>query len=525
MGLSSRTIIRRLRAWHLGEPVTRGTTIHHATAAPADRLLLAFVKMGGETRPWAVMWKQGTKRAQLRFAPEPRFRSDVDEFAAELAPILAAHMRHPGFADDEAAEAADLKPLRQIWVPNRSHLDMLHHLAYSYARRRADQPHAAALRLLGRTSVFTFLESRRPGQQLVMEASEVLRSAYDFPAEDVRQAHLGFLLAWLAVRESRESGLAAALEAERLPVATALLPDLERRQLSPLIDEYNEARAAGDTPGMQGARHEIGELLRPELERRLNLVEDSIAVINGDPRPVNSGVGELVFETLKSQWWDYVRPEKNALESGREPYVPSPETDFQARSAARRFFKYEASADRMLDSLVHDDRELEAEAIMAGDAFRGTVVSVSDEGPGRKTIPVLVVEDPTPGPLRLRQGEIVCFVGHVKRKARIRAVDTTNGGGIAITLEVTDRKLEAHDVPWPQSMHAADERWIGQAVTIIKTSFAAMTDKKAVKVVSKGPLPGDWVVDDRADAYGRVEASGTAADVVVDDAADTVVTA
>ena len=163
MGLSSRTMVRRLRAWHLGEPLTRGQTIHTATAARNDRLLLAFVKMGGETRPWAIAWKSGSKRLEFRFVPEPRFRAGVDAMATELGPVLAEHLQHPDLAGTEAAEASDLAPLRQIWVPNRSHIDMLHHFGYTYPHRKKEREHAEELRLLGRTALYVFLESERPG--------------------------------------------------------------------------------------------------------------------------------------------------------------------------------------------------------------------------------------------------------------------------------------------------------------------------------------------------------------------------
>src|SRR5690349_20279586 len=97
MGLSSRAIVRRLRAWHFGEPLTRGQTIQTATAAPEHRLILSFVKMGGETRPWAVMWKLGNDAPEFRFVPEPRFRAGVDAMVAELGPLLARHLQHPAF--------------------------------------------------------------------------------------------------------------------------------------------------------------------------------------------------------------------------------------------------------------------------------------------------------------------------------------------------------------------------------------------------------------------------------------------
>lgn len=504
MGLNSRAIVRRLRAWHYGAPVTLGQTIHTHTAEPEDRLLLAFVKMGGETRPWAVMWKEGTKRPVFRFVPEPRVRPSVDEMAAELGEVLARHLRHPAFADRPARGAADLAPLRQIWVPNGAHLDMLHHFAYAYARRRTDAEHATELRLLGRTALFAFLEAQRPGQQLVMSASDVLRAAYDFPAEDVRQAHLGFLLAWLSARGDREQGLAAALDAERLPISTALLPDLERGQLSPHVEAYNDARRAGGERGMREAEEQIGALLRPELERRLALTEQAIDVVLGDPRPVNRGVATLVQETLETQWWKYVRNEANAIARGTEPWVDSPEADFAPRGGAARYFEHEASADRMFAALVHDDRELEAEAIATGRAFRGTITEIRDEGTGRTTIPVIVVEDPTPGPVSLRVGDGVCIVGHQQRSGRIRSIDTTHGGGIALTVEITNRKTAQKTMPWPHSMHAADERWIGHAVTLIGTSFADMTEKKASKVRRAGSAPsaGEWLIA-RRDRVGE----------------------
>lgn len=485
--------MRRLRAWHLGEPLTRGQTIHTAVAGREHRLLLAFLKMGGETRPWAIAWKRGAGRAQFRFVPEARFRAGVDEMVAELGPILAEHLGHPNFVRKVPDSAADLASLRQVWLLNGSHVDMLHHFGYAYPWRQKERERAEELRLLGRTSLFLFLESGRPGQQLVMSASDALRSAYDFPAEDARQAHLGFLLAWLSARGSRERGLAAALDAEREPVSTSLLPDLERRQLGPLVESFNEARRADDEKGMKKAESSIGELLQPELERRLELIEETIELIEIDPRPVNTGVAELVDRTLNAQWYGYVRPEVRAIETGQDPFVPSPETDFQARGAAERYFRYEASADRMFAALVHDDHELEAEAIAEGKAFRGTITRVWDEGTGRKTIPVWRIEDPTPGPLSLRVGDGVCVVGHAKRTGRIRTIDSPQGGGLALEVEIRGIKLAGKGQFWPHSMRAADERWIGQVLTVIGTSFAEMTEKKAFTIIRTDSLPGDWV--------------------------------
>jgi hypothetical protein len=516
MGLSSRAIVRRLKAWHIGEPLTRGQTIHTATAEPADRLLLVFLKMGGETRPWAVMWKVGSAKPKFRFVPEPRFRERIDTLAAELAPVLAAHLEHPSLTNGTVSEASHLAP-RQIWLPNSSHVDMLHHFAYAYSFRPQEREHATELRLLGRSSLFAFLEAQRPGQQLLMSASDVLRSAYDFPAEDVRQAHLGFLLAWLSARGGGNHGLGAALEAEKQPVSTALLPELEREELMPLVDEHNEARRAGDTSTMDDVERKIGVVLRPELERRLALVQEAIDVIATDPRPLNAGVATLVRDSLETRWSEYVSSESWYLDRGLDPRAASAETDFRPQAAAARYFRYQAAADRALAALVHDDRELEAEAITAGDAFRGTIMSVTDEGEGRTTVPVWCIEDLTPGPLRLRAGDGVCVVGCPQREGRIRSIENTKGGGMAITLEITKCKTALKQMPWPHLMRGADERWIGHAVTIMNTSFATMTDRKVWKIRSRQPLPGDWILDTFTRREERAESQSEAADVASDD--------
>lgn len=172
---------------------------------------------------------------------------------------------------------------------------------------------------------------------------------------------------------------------------------------------------------------------------------------------------------------------------------------FQARSAAARYFRYDAAADRAPSALVHDDHELEAEAISTGKAFRGTIVKVWAEGSGRKTIPVLQLEDSTPGPLSLRHGESICIVGHPKRTGRVREIETTKGGALGLTVEIANRKTEAPDMSWPHSMHAADPRWIGQALTVIGTSFADMTEKKAIAVSRWDSTPGDWLLTSHAE--------------------------
>src|SRR4051794_8436351 len=79
------------------------------------------------------------RRPDVLAVAEPRTRDYVADMMAEFAPILLTHLMHPRF--DKAghvtrgAERPDL-PLRQVWLPNRSHLEMLHCIEYAYYRTR-----------------------------------------------------------------------------------------------------------------------------------------------------------------------------------------------------------------------------------------------------------------------------------------------------------------------------------------------------------------------------------------------------
>lgn len=497
MGVTNRALIRRLRAWSVGAPVARGTTIHTHISKPESRFLLAFVRMGGESRPWGVAWKKGTATTKFRSVGEPRVREFVDEMLLELAADLSEHLWHPEhyeFDQPTAKSPIDVTLLPQVWVPNSSHIDMLHFLAYSYTRRSGEGEDDLSLRLLGRTAMHLFLESRRPGQQIVLDASRALRSAFDFPCEDARQAHLGLLVAWLENRGHRDRGIQAALMAERESVGTSMNPALERDPLTDLVEQYNASRKNRGR-GNKSIESRIGAVLRSELERRIGLVDEAIRQLDSDERMRNRGLDELCASTAADLWWNYWRPENRALEEGREPFPTHPETDWDARGAAARFFRVSAALDRETNALIHHDRELEAEAINSGRAFRGIITEVTDEGTGRKTEPVWSIVDATPGALSLRPGDKVCVVGTPQRTASIRDASPLEDGGMQLTIEIEGWKTAKPDLDWPHRMAPADQSWLGQAVTIIGTSFANMTDRKASLAIDRTPAPGDWMLE------------------------------
>src|SRR5262249_17642568 len=188
------------------------------------RLVLAFVRMGGEAAPWGVAWRLGSNAPNFLTVPEPRDRDLVAGMMAKFAPVLLNHLGHPRWGGRYDPNGTT----PQLWLRNPTHVEMLHHVNYAYTNARAgERDRVEVLRALGRAAGFLFRESCRPGQVITMDASRVLGAAFTFPAEDVRQAHLGFLLAWLLPRRSREQRMRAAAEAEQLSVATSLDPAVE----------------------------------------------------------------------------------------------------------------------------------------------------------------------------------------------------------------------------------------------------------------------------------------------------------
>ena len=53
-GIHSNDRARKLEAWKAGRPLSRYDTIHHAIHAASSVLIVAFVRMAGESRPWGI---------------------------------------------------------------------------------------------------------------------------------------------------------------------------------------------------------------------------------------------------------------------------------------------------------------------------------------------------------------------------------------------------------------------------------------------------------------------------------------
>ena len=398
--------IRRIRAWHDGRPLPRGAVVNVHVGADDDVMIAAFLRMGGESRPWGVAIGTLATGPRIMTVPEARNRDLVADMMIDVAPVLLRHFRHPQWSTDGPG-GFQTQPLRQLWLPGPTHLEMLQFIAAAYARTQWQRPDVHVLRALGNLANALFIEAQRPGQQMVISAPDALRSAHVFPAAPIRQAHLGFLLGWSSTTGSRDDRWRAAHDAEKESVSTVLDPDTERRELEPLVSAWGRDHS-DDTA------RSIHHVLARALERRWQLTASAIAELRHDDRPANRSLAKLVSSTAQSfyrAWGERVLDES----AGLEPYWPNVFTDLNARNASGSYHARVADHDESRFLLVNGDRELQREELAAGHGMIASVLAVSPDE--------WVVEWSYPEITSIEAGKTLVIAGRSTMKLSVLDVD------------------------------------------------------------------------------------------------------
>lgn len=494
-------VVRRLMAYAKGKPLPNGETLWvpkpGKSVQRSEMLITAFVRMGGESSPWGVAFGTPDSKPQVLTVAEPRNRDDVAGMMVKFAPVLLEHFLHPQLSKEgrEARRIPRKKlelPVRQIWVPTPAHLEMLHCIAYTYHRTKYGLPERLeTLQQLSRLCGWLFREGNRVGQTITMVASDVLSEAYTFPADDLRQAHLGFLLAWLQTKGGRAARSEAADQAEDLSVSTSLDPELERSDLQVYVENFNEARADQDEPGMEKATRRIHKVLSQELVRRWELTVAAIDQLEGDKRRENANVGRLIRASQDEHYLQYLRMEQKIEDRDPEDgpvFTPSPETDRHPAAASSRYFVNASSAESRDLLLAHDDRELQASMVAAGDAIDGVITEIEVEKEGKATRVYWKVESDGRLPLRLREGAKLCPVGFTNRELTVLAISQPD----ALTNEFEIHVSKGHKVEKPGLPKADDKRLLKKPLVLLPALMDGIQRRKSAAVWSdKGP--GSWL--------------------------------
>lgn len=457
--------IRRLHAWKDGKPLPRGQVVNVHVTDDEDLLVVAFLRMGGESRPWGVAI--GTLAEGPRFftVAEGRNRTFVADMMAEVAAVLLAHFNHPAHSEVGPTEYSDT--FRQVWLPGPTHIEMLQCLAAAYARSRWQRPDIDTLHALGNLCNSLFIEHQRPGQQTVISATEALRTCYVFPTASVRQGHLGHLLGWLSPTRSRAARLDAAHAAELQSVATVVNPDHERDVLQPLVERWGAAQRVGDNAQMSRTSRTIGRELEAELARRWQATADAARVIAGDPREYNEGLATLVDDSMKQMyrtWGESTLRE----EAGEPPYWPNVFSDMNARSAGRAYQKRIAFDQKARHLLVHGDPELQREELAAGHGVICKVTSI-DAKNKRWVTTWSYPELPT-----LKEADTLVIAGARKFELTVVDVDLDTR-----TILLTP-KWRVEGRAGKRVLHLPfDARWIGRELVLIDDAPHGLAERKA----------------------------------------------
>jgi len=512
---SVRAVARKLKAWQVGHPVPRYDTIHHAIMPPDQSMIVAFVRMAGESRPWGIAWGTVGAEPTVRAVPDGRVRDDVAVTCAAFAEDLLEHLRVHNWTFDPAPQKPELGDLRQVWLPNGQHVAMLHQLSYTYSQTRYGGQNQDILRALGRVAGWMFRDTSRVGSQHVVSASSLLGDSYVFPAQDVRTAHLGFQLAWLTTEGDRDARLAAATESEGLTVSPTMSPDLERDRLSDLVSAWQHARRGSGDPSRPA--EEIQGLLGEELLRRWKLTEQAYRVMADNERPVNAGVGELVRLAHSEFWFQHQRIELRLNDPSQGPaFVAHPETDFHGSAAASRYLIHAAADEAYIGYLIHDDAALFREALDDGRAFEAHVLRVVDAGTGRSTVPRWTLRLDPSKPHRLRENARIAPYGSRGHEATVIELETT-ADDLLVTVEWTGRKTKPLLVPLPAK--PADDAWVGVDVAFVQSDAASLTQRRSQRVWAASKGPGAWLTHGKASAPIEISSDDGATDLIFDDVA------
>lgn len=511
--MSIRDVALKLRAWDAGAPIPRHETLHHALVAPDQAMIVAFVRMAGESRPWGIAWGTVGSQPRVESVPDGRVRDDVSVLCANFAEAVLSHMRVHNWTYDPVGQAAAADELRQVWLPNGQHLSMLHQLNYTYSQTKFGGVNQEILQSLGRLAGWIFRDCSRTGHQHVVDASRALSNAFAFPAQDARTAHLGYQLAWLATDGDRDGRLAAASAAEQLTISPTMDPSTERDHLADLVERWQAGRREGAPP--HDVEAHIRDVLRLELDRRWHLTEQAYTYLAQSNLAVNPGVDKLVGQAHKEFWFQHQRIELRQNDPAQGPaFIAHPETDYHGSSAASRYLIHASNDEGYDGHLVHHDRALFREAMADGRALGATVTQVVNLGSGKTTVPVWVVDIRDEAPSRVRESSRLVPYGSRGHEVVVTALRSLEGG-VELELEWTTRKT----MPLACGIAAKpiDDAWIGQELAFVMADAADLTMRRSQRVWAAKDGPGAWLTHGKAPTPVQIVDDDGAADVLVDD--------
>lgn len=486
--MSTRETVRRLRAFSSSRPLPRYSTKHISMSDNA--LIIAFVRMAGETRPWGIAYGYHDEEPKLLTVVDGRNRDDISEMLTPFAEDLLSHFKAEGYSFSPIGKTD--QPLQnppQIWLPGSSHVDMLHFLSYAFWKRRSEDVLANPLHALSRLAVYLFAESRVIGQQLVVDASDQLGKAYAYPTDDQGVRNLNSSLSWHASEGDYVQKLNAAQQAGS--VATGITLDLAiEKSLSSKIDSYRKKLKSEDSTEEEELA--VKKIIEAEISRRWIKTREARQRLLDDSRPVNAGVIDLTRDSLTRYYYDFQRLERQMSDPEHGPaYTPHPETENHGTAAASRYFRLSAANGKYLPNLIHDDHELFMEALAQGKALDATVTAVTLDGEGRSAEVYWTVRTQLSDEFRIRIGEYLSFLGSPGHYVIVEDLEFVDLEIAELTLKWAGRKTLSIESGITESPRSS--KWEKQRVVFVPRDSSDLDARASFKVWKTKQGPGSWL--------------------------------
>lgn len=495
--MNTRDLVLQLQAVKKIGPVPRFSTLH--TRLAENPMMIAFVRMAGESRPWALAYGRFLdEEPKVLSVPDGRNRNTVAEMCEKLADEFLAYFRVTGYTWDPITKNSTIQEeIPQLWVPSARHVEMFHHLEYAFWRVRKGDDRTKPLTVFARLSGWLFRESTRMGQQAIVDASKLFRDSYVFPTDSTSLGHLGSCLEWFKPHKDINSARLAVREVAILRDSPTLDPELDNKVFIPLINKRIELVEEGKNTDT--VDNKIESQLSTEVIRRWELIRSAYRILSNDTRVINPGVEELTQSTLDSFYSSFQRIEENLQDPDLGPaYTPHPETDFHGSAAASNYFVMSAADTAYIAKLVHFDEELQAQSLAAGQAFLAEVVDVQNIGVGRSVTPQWTLRVQIGEKLRIREGERYSPLGAPLHGILVRSVEVLDSENLEIVVEWTDRKTMI--VEEPANAKPVDINWVGHRVMFVPKDSSDFDKSKSWSVWKASAGPGAWLTHGSAPA-------------------------
>lgn len=492
--MSSRELVRQLLAYKAGKPLPRYSTIHLLRIE--NPLVIAFVRQAGESRPWGIAYGRARDaEPKIISVPDGRNRNLVGEMCELFADYILEYFRAEGQVFNPITdEERDPLSLPQVWVPGDKHVEMFHFLEYAFWRSSKADDRKEILPTLARLCGWIHRESHLKGQQVIVDASRILRESYVFPTDTSGLGHVGACLEWFdedyELSERRLNARAQMFS----HVSPTLDTRLDQEVLEPLLDK--RIRALAEKKSTNKLDSQIEEALRPELFRRWQLTRRAHDLLLRDEREENPGVNNLAIDGLINYVRKFQRVERRIDDVQLGPaFTPHPETDFHGSAAAASYFLADFADAKYVSTLIHHDEELQEEALRSGSAFYARVISVRDEGSGRKTIPVWRLQVELLDVNRIRDRERYSPLRSAKHTLQARDVEYLDNKILEFDGEWITNKTSP--LEFPISAELTNLNWIGKTVMFVPDNSSSLALMSAEAVWKAQTGPGAWLTHGR----------------------------